>query len=55
MGDEIARSDFSSEDFIEFKQRLRNETQILKSWFDNNDFENTDGKCGFELETWLSG
>lgn len=53
MGDEISRSDFSSEDFKEFRQRLRNETRILKGWFDNNDFETTDGKCGFELEAWL--
>lgn len=53
MGDEITRSEFSSEDFKEFKQRLRDETRILKSWFDNNDFESTDGKCGFELEAWL--
>ncbi len=53
MGDEISRWEFSSEDFKEFKQRLRNETRILKSWFDNNDFEATEGKCGFELEAWL--
>ncbi len=53
MGDEISSSEFSSEDFKEFKQRLRNETQILKGWFDNDDFEATDGKCGFELEAWL--
>ena len=53
MGDEITRSDFSSEDFKEFRQRLKNETRILKRWFDNNDFEATEGKCGFELEAWL--
>ena len=53
MGDEISRSEFSSEDVKEFKKRLRNETRILKSWFENNDFEATKGKCGFELEAWL--
>lgn len=53
MGDEISRWDFSSEDYKEFKQRLRNESRILKGWFENNDFESTDGKCGFELEAWL--
>jgi hypothetical protein len=53
MGDEISRSDFSSEDFKEFRQRLKNETRILTSWFENNDFEPTEGKCGFELEAWL--
>jgi hypothetical protein len=53
MGDEISRWDFSSEDYKEFKQRLRNESRILKGWFENNDFESTDGNCGFELEAWL--
>jgi len=53
MGDEISRSEFSSEDFKEFKQRLRKESSTLKSWFENNDFEATEGKCGFELEAWL--
>lgn len=53
MGDEISRADFSSEDFKEFRQRLKNETRILTSWFENNDFEATEGKCGFELEAWL--
>lgn len=53
MGDEISRSDFSSEDFKEFRQRLKNETRILTSWFENNAFETTEGKCGFELEAWL--
>lgn len=53
MGDEISRSEFSSEDFKEFKHRLKDETRILKGWFDNNDFEGTEGKCGFELEAWL--
>jgi hypothetical protein len=53
MGDEIARSEFSDEDFHEFKVRLRNESRILVNWFKNNDFETTEGRCGFELEAWL--
>lgn len=53
MGDEISRWEFSSEDYKEFKSRLRNESRILKGWFENNRFESTDGICGFELEAWL--
>ncbi|QPJ62789.1 MAG: hypothetical protein G3M70_13245 [Candidatus Nitronauta litoralis] len=53
MGDEISRWEFSSEDYKEFKNRLRNESRILKGWFENKSFESTDGKCGFELEAWL--
>jgi len=53
MGDEITRSEFSDEDFHEFKLRLRSESRILMNWFKNDHFETTQGKCGFELEAWL--
>jgi len=53
MGDEISSTEFSDEDFREFKLRLRDESRILMNWFKNNDFETTGGKCGFELEACL--
>ena len=53
MGDEISRTDFSTEDFHEFRRRLRDETRILMNWVQNGNLEITQGKCGFELEAWL--
>ncbi len=53
MGDEISSTDFSDEDFREFKLRLRDESRILMNWFKDNTFETTERKCGFELEAWL--
>ena len=53
MGRDIARTTFSDEDFLEFKRRLREETQILMQWFQNESFDSHPCKCGFELEAWL--
>ena len=53
MGDEIPRSEFSDEDYFEFKLRMRDECRVLMNWFKNDYFETTEGKCGFELEAWL--
>ncbi len=53
MGDEIPRSEFSKEDYSEFKLRMRDECRVLMNWFKNDYFETTEGKCGFELEAWL--
>jgi len=53
MGQEVDRTEFSEEDFSEFKKRLRDESRVLREWFENDAFENTDGMCGFELEAWL--
>ncbi|UCD11475.1 MAG: hypothetical protein JSU88_12665 [Nitrospinaceae bacterium] len=52
MGQELDRSDFCEEDFIEFRKRLRDESLVLKEWFENSAFEATEGMCGFELEAW---
>ena len=54
MGREINTTEFSNEDFEEFEKRLRDETRILRDWFDNGSFEDTEGSCGFELEAWLT-
>jgi len=53
MGQEVGRSEFTSEDFEEFRRRLRDESRVLKGWFDEGAFEATEGMCGFELEAWL--
>jgi hypothetical protein len=53
MGRELDRCDFSEEDFSEFKERLREENRILMDWFADGTFEDSRGKCGFELEAWL--
>ena len=53
MGEEIVRGAFSSEDFSSFKQALQEQTQLLKSWFDEGVFSTQKVSGGFELEAWL--
>jgi len=53
MGSEIAKTEFSEEDFRQFHQNLRKETRILMEWFTSDLFDNHQEMCGFELEAWL--
>ncbi|MBC8284032.1 MAG: hypothetical protein H8E32_09480 [Nitrospinae bacterium] len=53
MGREITTTDFSNEDYKEFEKKLRDESRILREWFDAETFEKTEGNCGLELEAWL--
>ncbi len=53
MGQEIGNSHFSASDFQEFAARLRQETDILKSWFDQQSLATESAIAGFELEAWL--
>lgn len=53
MGTEIDAQSFSSEDFEEFNNRLRQETDILSSWCKAGFAGISTPKCGFELEAWL--
>lgn len=53
MGSEIAKTEFSEEDFRQFHQNLRKETRILMEWFSSDIFDNHQEICGFELEAWL--
>ena len=53
MGQEIESSHFSVEDFQVFQSRLREETQLLGRWFDENKFTAGAKVGGFELEAWL--
>ncbi|TNJ38533.1 hypothetical protein FGF66_08735 [Chlorobaculum thiosulfatiphilum] len=53
MGSEIAKTEFSAEDFRLFQQNLRKETRLLMEWFAADAFEKHEVMCGFELEGWL--
>lgn len=53
MGSEIAKTEFSEDDFRQFHQNLRKETRILMEWFSSDLFDNQQEMCGFELEAWL--
>ena len=53
MGEEISSTHFSQSDFEKFEARLDAETNLLKSWFAQDKFVNTEGVGGFELEAWL--
>ena len=55
MGQEIAAGGFSDETRAEFAARLRDETRILKSWFDRREFAFDEGFTGgLEVEAWLT-
>jgi poly(3-hydroxyalkanoate) synthetase len=53
MGQEIHQEHFSEKDMAEFHKRLREETKILKSWFDKDIFSKKPPMTGIELEAWL--
>jgi len=53
MGKEIGTVRFTHEDEKIFHKKLRQETKILKRWFENEIFERSRPKCGLELEAWL--
>jgi hypothetical protein len=53
MGQEITQTSFSSEDEKVFHAKLKEETKILKRYFDQNAFNSGDSYCGLELEAWL--
>ncbi|NOZ09879.1 MAG: glutamate--cysteine ligase [Gammaproteobacteria bacterium] len=53
MGQEIASSHFSEQDFEQFNERLRAETTLLGDWFEQGRFAPVKSTGGFELEVWL--
>jgi len=55
MGQDIDASRFTEADFAEFEARLNAETELLRSWFDEDRFADTPKAGGFELEAWLVG
>ena len=53
MGQDIASSHFSSQDFDRYAQHLSDETALLKSWFDRGMLSDQENVIGLELEAWL--
>jgi gamma-glutamyl:cysteine ligase YbdK (ATP-grasp superfamily) len=53
MGEEIATSHFSQEDFRESRRRLEQETVVLSQWFEQRRFQHDLMIGGFEVEAWL--
>lgn len=53
MGEEIESHIFSEEDFREFEKRLKTETELLGSWFDDRAIDDGPPLMGAELEAWL--
>lgn len=53
MGEEIAKDQFSAEDFAAFKDRLTSETALLRQLEANGDFSDVGPVIGLELEAWL--
>jgi len=53
MGDEIQYSRFNKTDYQQYISHLKEETALLKSWFDERKFSSAPLMAGYELETWL--
>ncbi len=53
MGQEIETSEFSEEDFSEYRRLLVQETALLGELFAHGKFSRHHGVGGFELEAWL--
>jgi len=53
MGQEIEATRFTPDDFVEYAQRLRDETALLGEWFASDRFSPRDRMGGYELEAWL--
>lgn len=53
MGKDILANGYSEEDVQRFLKGLKQETDLLKSWFDNDSFAVDMNKTGIELEAWL--
>ena len=55
MGQEIGRSGFSEADFRRFRERLRDETELLGQWLREGRMAQQDATTiGLELEAWLA-
>jgi len=53
MGEEIKYSRFNKTDYQQFSAHLKQETALLKSWFDEQRFSCVGLTAGYELEAWL--
>ncbi len=53
MGKEVENLGYSKEEVAEFRKRLEEETELVRSWFESNAFVHDEQKTGIELEAWL--
>ena len=53
MGEEIQYSRFKQSDYQQFSSQLKEETSLLKHWFENHQFSSAPLTAGYELEAWL--
>ena len=53
MGQEVETSQFTKEDFVNFKENLDKETALLERLFSEGGFSSDHGVGGFELEAWV--
>lgn len=53
MGEEIRNSQYTDEDFKQFRKKLGAETELLSRWFHDKQFSSAPPVAGFELESWL--
>ncbi len=53
MGEEIQYSRFNKTDYQQFTSHLKEETALVKSWFEQNKFSTASLMAGYELEAWL--
>lgn len=52
MGQEIDKITFTAEDEEIFRRKLREETKILKRWFKERAFDDTQQKTNHPVHTW---
>ncbi|MCK4833897.1 MAG: glutamate--cysteine ligase [Gammaproteobacteria bacterium] len=53
MGEEIKYSRFNKNDYQQFISNLKDETALVKNWFDEHKFSTAPLMAGYELESWL--
>ncbi len=53
MGQEIDTTDFSEQDFHDYRQHLAAETSLLSDWFRDHKMSSQASVGGFELEVWI--
>jgi hypothetical protein len=53
MGSEVDQRFFEAEHFSQFRERLDEETALLKTLFANDGFSHRGDVAGFELEAWI--
>jgi hypothetical protein len=53
MGQEITLTQFEESDFIAFRQKLAQETALLKQMIEQRSLSNQPPVAGFEIEAWL--